>query len=213
MYPELYRYFIQHKNLHLPGIGSFILDRKPAEADFINKCIQPPEYSVLFLQDAVRPSSKFYSWLAAAVNISEKEAIIRFNDFIFDLRRQLNEETKVDWKGMGTISKGPGGSIRFVKEERKHFLRSVPAEKIIREKTEHAVLVGERERSSAEMMEYFSNPTEKKNYWWLLPLSAVLLTFMFTGWHFSKRGVNISSLGNTNKLSTIAAGETYKQLR
>lgn len=213
MYPELYRYFIQHKNLHLPGIGCFVLERKPAEADFINKCIHPPVFTVALHTDAIKPSSKFYIWLAAAFNISEKEAIIRFNDFVFDLKKQISEGAKIEWSGMGTISKGLGDSIRFVNEELKPTLQPVHAEKIIREKAEHAVLVGERERTSVEMTEYFSNPESKKNYWWVLPLSIALLAFMFIGWYLSGKGLNTSSLGNGNKLPKIEAKDSYKEIR
>ena len=213
MYPELYRYFIQHKNLHLPGIGSFVLERKPAEADFVNKCIHPPVFSVALHADVAKPSSKFYTWLAAAFNISEKEAIIRFNDFVFELKKKINEGAKIEWNGIGTISKGLGDNIRFVSEELIPTLQPVHAEKIIREKAEHAVLVGERERTSVEMTELLSDPESKKNYWWVLPLSIALLAFMFIGWYLSSRGLQTSSLGNSNKLPMIETKDSYKEIR
>jgi hypothetical protein len=213
MYQELYRYFVQHKNLHLPGIGSFIIERKPAEADFINKCIHPPVYSIILQQDEVKPSLKFYAWLGAAFGISEKEAIIRFNDFVFDFKKQINDGAKIEWEGVGTISKGLGDSIRFNSDGYKSFLQAIPAEKIIREKAEHAVLVGERERTSVEMTEYFSNPDAKKNYWWVLPVTIALLAFMFIGWYLSDKGMNTSGVSNATKISTVVAGETHKEIR
>jgi hypothetical protein len=213
MYPELYRYFIQHKNLSLPGIGNFVLERKPAEADFINKCIHPPLFSISLQADDAKPSSKFYLWLAAAFNISEREAIIRFNDFVFDLKKQINEGAKIEWSGMGIISKGLGDNIRFVNEELKPVLQPVFAEKLIREKAEHAVLVGERERTSAEMTELLSNPAKQVNYWWVLPLSIALLAIMFIGWYLSGKGLSPSSSGNCTKIATAPAGETYKEIR
>jgi len=212
MYPELYRYFIQHKNLHLPGIGSFVLERKPAEADFVNKCIHPPVFSVALHTDTAKPSSKFYTWLAAAFNISEKEAIIRFNDFVFELKKQINDGAKIEWNGIGTLSKGLGDNIRFVNEEIKSSLQPVHAEKIIREKAEHAVLVGEKERTSVEMTEFFSNAGSKKNYWWVLPLSIAVLAFMFIAWYLSSKGLDTSSLGNGNKLPAIEAKDSYKEI-
>lgn len=213
MYPELYSYLIYNKSLHLPGIGSFILNRKPAEADFINKCIHPPVFSVVLQTGNEKPSSKFYTWLAATFNISEKEAIIRFNDFVFDLKKQVNDGVKIDWKGVGSISKGLGDTFRFTNEDMNPVLQPVYAEKIIREKAEHAVLVGERERTSAEMTELLSNTGTKKSYWWVLPLSIALLAFMFIGWYLSGKGLGTSSLGNTKKVSAQPAGETYKEIQ
>jgi hypothetical protein len=213
MYQELYRYFIQHRNLHLPGIGSFILERKPAEADFINKCIHPPVYSVSLRHGEVKPSLKFYAWLGSAFGISEKEAVIRFNDFVFDFKKQITEGAKIEWNGIGTISKGLGDSIRFNSDEYKSSLQAIPAEKIIREKAEHAVLVGERERTSVEMTEYFSNPDAKRSYWWVLPVSIALLAFMFIGWYLSDKGMNTYGVSNATKISPVVAGESHKEIR
>jgi hypothetical protein len=46
MYAELYQYLISYKQVALPGIGTFSLERKPAESDFANKRINSPVYSV-----------------------------------------------------------------------------------------------------------------------------------------------------------------------
>lgn len=213
MYTELYRYFIQHKKLYLPGIGNFILERKPAEADFVNRCINPPSYSILLQQNSVNPSSKFFAWLAAAFNISEKEAIIRFNDFVFDLKREINNGSKIEWNGIGVISKGLGDTIRFNAEELNLPVKAVHAEKVIREKAEHSVLVGERERTAEEMTEFLSISSRQKTNWWVLPLAILLLAFMFIGWYLSKNGLGTSSLSNTKKLTPAAATDTYKEIK
>ena len=213
MYAELYRYLIQYKKLYLPGIGNFILERKPAEADFINRCINPPSYSISLQQDTIKPSSKFFAWLGAVYNISEKDAIIRFNDFVFDLKKEINNGSRIEWNGIGTISKGLGDSIRFNAEEINLPVKAVHAEKVIREKAEHAVLVGERERSSVEMTEFLSAPATKRNNWWVIPVSILLLAFMFTAWYLSKNGMNASSVSNTKKASPSVSTNTYKELK
>lgn len=213
MYAELYRYFIQHKKLYLPGIGNFILERKPAEADFVNRCINPPSYSISLQQESVKPSSKFFAWLASVFNISEKEAIIRFNDFVFDLRKEINTGSKVEWNGIGIISKGLGDTIRFSAEELNSTAKVVHAEKVIREKAEHAILVGERERTSVEMTELLNIPAGKKSIWWVIPLFLALLAFMFIGWYLSKNGLSTASVSNTKKNIPAVSSETYKQLK
>ena len=185
MYSELHRYFVLHKKLNLPGIGNFVLERKPAEADFVNKCILPPSYSVaLYQHEEEKPSHKFYTWIAAAFNISEKEAVIRFNDFVFDLKNKINSGNQIEWNGVGVLSKGAGNNINFSSEEFIIVEKTIPAEKVIRERAEHSVLVGERERTSAEMTEYLNQPDAKRNLWWVFPLSLVVLGLMFIGWYF-----------------------------
>ena len=93
----------------MPGIGTFLLERKPAEIDFINKRMNPPSYTIA-LQPAVSSSKKFYNWLAATLGISEHDAILRFNDFAFDLKNQIVSGAIVNWMGVGTLSNGLAGA-------------------------------------------------------------------------------------------------------
>ncbi|MEI9912027.1 MAG: hypothetical protein WDO71_21700 [Bacteroidota bacterium] len=39
MYQELYAYLILHRQLNVPGIGTFLVERKPAETEFTHKQI------------------------------------------------------------------------------------------------------------------------------------------------------------------------------
>ncbi len=214
MYSELFRYFIQHKKLNLPGIGNFVLERKPAEADFVNKCILPPSYSVALHQhEEEKPSHKFYTWIAAAFNISEKEAVIRFNDFVFDLKNNISTDNKIEWSGIGVLSKGEGGKIKFLNEELSLIEKTIPAEKIIRERAEHSVLVGERERTSAEMTEYLNQPDAKRNLWWIFPLTLILLSLVFISWYFSKYGIESSSVRNTQNVNSGSTTESYREIK
>jgi hypothetical protein len=164
-------------------------------------------------QESIKPSSKFFAWLGAVYNISEKDAIIRFNDFVFDLKKEINNGSRIEWNGIGTISKGLGDSIRFSPEEISLPVKAVHAEKVIREKAEHAVLVGERERTSVEMTEFLSAPATKRNNWWVIPVSILLLAFMFTAWYLSKNGMNTSSVSNTKKATPSVSTNTYKELK
>jgi hypothetical protein len=88
----------------------------------------------------------------------------------------------------------------------------VTAEKVIREKSEHSVRVGEDERTSAEMREFFNQPEEKKNYWWAAALTVGILLTIFIGWYFSEHGMKASSTANGQKLTPVTSGSTYKPL-
>lgn len=88
----------------------------------------------------------------------------------------------------------------------------VPAEKVLRDKAEHIVRVGEQERSSAEMTRILSESEEKKSYWWVYALATGLLAVIFTGWYLSKNGTDIQSTANTVKLVPSIATESYKEL-
>ena len=218
MYEELYQYFIQHRKLAVPGVGTFLLERKPAESDFVNKQINPPFYSVVLQASADSPSFNFFKWLANALHISDHDAIIRFNDFVFDLKKQITGGDTIDWQGMGTLSKGIAGEsdsyrMRFVPAIKSPPEKPVAAEKVIREKAEHMVRVGEDQKTSAEMTEILNQPEAKKSRWWITALVASLLALLFIGWYFSEHGLDVSSTANSMKLVPMEASAPYQTLQ
>jgi hypothetical protein len=201
MYDLLYRFLILHKNLYLPGIGSFILERKPAQADFLNKCIHPPAYNFSFLFPGQPESKKIFSWLAEVLHITEREAVVRLNDFAFELSKKMDDGALVSWKGVGSLTK-KGDQVTFLPEKLQlTFETAVAAEKIIREQAEHTILVGEQEKTSAEMEKILTTaPSAANTKWWILPLIVFLLSAIVAGWHFYEKGWNISTLGNKQKI-------------
>jgi nucleoid DNA-binding protein len=213
MYEELYQYLVQHKSLVMPGIGTFSVERKPAEIDFLNKRMNPPSYAIA-LQPIVTPASKnFFNWLADALHISANHADRQFSDFVVDIKNQITSGDIINWNGVGSLSKGLRGDVKFVPSITDLvFEKPVIAEKVIREKSEHMVRVGEDERTSTQMTEMLNQPDEKKSYWWAYALAIALLAIMFIGWYVSEHGVDISSTANGRKLVPQEARDTYKIL-
>ena len=211
MYTELYQYLIQHKQLPVPGIGTFLLDRKPAELDFIGKKISPPSYTIALDHSSHLPGQRFFNWLANALGVSNREAIFRFNDFAFDMKKQISDGGVINWRGIGTLSRGLTGDVKFTSSVvGTIFEKPIVAEKVIRERVEHIVRVGEDEKTSGEMTAMLSEKEETKSYWWSFALAIGLLAIMFIGWYFSEHGVDISSAANSKKLVPQEAGTTYQ---
>jgi hypothetical protein len=210
MYEKLYQYLIQHKELPVPGIGTFLLERKSAVVDFPNKIINPPSYTVALQHGSHLPGKNFFSWLAKALNISDREAIFRFNDFAFDMKKQIADGDVINWNAVGTLSRGLGGDVKFSPSESSTGLKkSVPAEKVIRQKAEHMVRVGEDEKTSAQMVEMLNQQEEKKSYWWVIALAIALLATVFIGWYLSEHGIDVSAAGNSSKAAVEEASTHY----
>lgn len=213
MYTELYQYLIQHKQLPVPGIGTFLLERKAATINFPEKRIDPPAYTISLQSLFNTPSNSFFNWLGAALHVSDRDVVIRFNDFAFDLKKQITGGDIITWSGVGQLSKGLGGDVKFIPQEFQNSLESfVPADKVVREKAEHMVRVGEDERTSAEMTEYFNQPEVTTSYWWAYALVVAVLSVIFIGWYFSEHGVDISSAANGKKLIPVETNDTRKIL-
>jgi nucleoid DNA-binding protein len=227
MYESLYRFLVKHKKIYLPGIGTIGLRIQPAESDFVNRSFSPPAYffalekarlsvgtEINDQQGREAPQRTLFSWLAANFNITEREAVIRFTDFVFDLKKQLDTGEEITWNGVGTFQKEFGEEIRFKGAKKElPFLEEIIAEKVIRENAEHTMLVGEVEKTSTQMTEMLLNPVvadEKRNYWWVWPLAVILMILIFLGWYFSEHGISGASTGNNRKISPAEAPFGYK---
>lgn len=212
MYGELYQYLILHKQLNIPGIGTFLLERRPADIDFVNKIINPPAFTVALHHGNTTPSKKVFNWLASTRNISEPEALTQFNDFALDIKNKILTGDKLEWDGLGTLSKGMAGEIRFEASLKDMKAGTpVPAIKVIREHAEHTVRVGEQQITSSQMIEMLAPGDErKKSYWWGIALIAGLLAFIFIALYFSSKGLTTSSAGNQQKLVPEKETTTHK---
>lgn len=213
MYESLYQYFIQHKQLSVPGIGTFILERTPAVVNFPEKKMDPPAYAVRLQPSGQVPSRSFFNWLAAALQLSDREAVICFNDFAFELKKSVLSGAQISWNGMGQLSKGLGGEIRFVPVKTFQAEAPVTAEKPIREKAAHMVRVGEDERTSAEMTEFLRKADEKRDYWWAWALVIGLAAITFIGLNFSQKGVSMSSSANPGLIKPLESGTGYRVIQ
>jgi hypothetical protein len=211
MYGELYQYFIQHKQLNIPGIGVLQLERKPATNDFPNRIIHPPVFTISLHHGNATPSRNFFTWLAQALRVNDRDAIIRFNDFAFEMKKRIRSGDKIKWEGVGILSSGLAGEIRFESALKEATTEApVKAEKVIRENAAHTLRVGEDEKTSAEMIEYLNQPGTKKKYWWAWALTAGLLVIMFIGWYLSEHGLQTSSAGNEQQVMPVENPSTYK---
>lgn len=211
MYGELYQYLILHKQLNVPGIGTFLLERRPADIDFVNRIANPPGFTIALHHGNTTPSKEVFNWLAASLGISEREALTRFNDFALDLKNKILTGDKLQWNGIGILSKGMAGEIRFDSSLKDVTTGTpVPAVKIIREHAEHPVRVGEQQKTSSQMIEMLAPGEEKKTYWWGVALIAGLLAFIFIALYFSSKGVSASSAANQQKLVPQKEAPTHK---
>ena len=203
MYGELYQYLILNKYLDLPGIGTLVIEKKPAYLDVADKLINPQSYTISLNGPGNTPARKFFHWLGSKLGITERDAVIRFNDFMFELKKQLSADHKLEWFGVGTISKDPGGNMKLESSLDHHSpASSVEAIKVLRENAEHIIRVGEDQKTSAQMKEilYQQENDKKKSWWWAAALVVLILSIIFIGYYFSVNGFNTSAASNQKKL-------------
>jgi hypothetical protein len=214
MYNELYEYLILNRQLNLPGIGTISLETRPSTIDFAHREVNPQAYSVSFQHSNAIPAKKFFFWLADKLGTDYTEAIMRFNNFIFDLKHQVTSGNKINWNNVGVLSKGIGGEVKFEPALKQQiFDRPVSAPRIIREKAVHTVRVGEEEKTSVEMTEWLNPEAEPRSYWWAPALIAAIVLLISLGLYFSQKGLNASSAANQQKVSPQKESTGYRILR
>jgi nucleoid DNA-binding protein len=221
MYELLYKFLVKYKTIDLPGVGNFTLRVQPAQSSFVDQSFLPPKYYIAFVQDRIvadvdaqeeatvtqkriAPSRKVFSWIAVNYGLTEREAVIRFNDFLFELKKELDAGKKIIWSRIGTLEKDTDGELKFNGDTNGlPWLLQTAAKKVIRENAEHTMLVGETERTSAQMSEILLNPRsvkDKRAYWWVWPLAVIIAIFIFLGWYFSEYGISGNATGNNHKV-------------
>jgi len=204
MYDTLYKYLIFNRQVSLPGVGTISLQRNAARHSIADKIFTAPEYSFVIDNSNDKPSKKLFDWLSLVLGVSEWDAVRMVNDFSFDLKNNISSGSAVKWDNVGVLRRNDTGSIvldpftfELDNEE------PVTAEKVIREKVEHTMLVGERERTSSEMEVILLTETEKeksREWGWVIAIVLVVLSVMFIGLYFSERGLLPSSSGNQVKV-------------
>ena len=203
MQDSLYEFLLLNKKISLPGIGTISLYQAPAQHDFPNKQFIAPASFFTIDPTNDKPSKKLFDWLSSSLNITEWDAIKSVNDFSFDLKKKLSEFGEVNWEKIGVLCRSDTGDLKL--EPQNVLLQSEPpvtAEKVIRVKAEHTILVGEKEKSSVEMEEYLAATPAKKNYTWLIAIILTIIAVMFIGWYFSEKGFSTSSAGNQSVIKT-----------
>lgn len=208
MYGYLYEYLVLNKQLALPGLGTLLLERKPAFTEFAHKQITPASYTISLQQENAVPSKKLFNWLSDKLKIPYHEAIVKINGFAYDLKKQALSGNKVVWEEVGTFSKGISGEIKFEPVLQDHsFDKPVSAVRVIREKAVHTVKVGEDEKTSEEMAELLNPGDNRAKRWWLPALVVGIMLLIIVAIYFLQKGFNGSAAGNQQKLSPERASQ------
>ena len=198
MYTILNRYLFLHKSIPIPGLGTICMESQAATIDASTRTIHPPVYRFRFDKFSDSPDKDLFAYLSVQQKISDYEALRQYNDFAYSLRDRLNYFREAPWEGLGILKKDDMGDIHFESSIlNPSFLQPVPAEKVVRTNAKHMLLVGDRERSSREMSDWFAEePIHGNKLWWLVALIGGITAALIIMIHFSSRGWNVESTGN-----------------
>lgn len=210
MHSIITSYLLQTGKCALPDIGFFKIKYKPAESDIINKQMLPPLEEVVFSEQAIFLSPGLVNYLAVKKNIFVDEAENLLNNFCKEWKGRIEAGEALCLESIGCLQKNDAGILSFNREKFTAFFKPVPAERVLHENTEHAVLVGDRETTSTIMSDYYREEVPVVKRGWIV--SAIILTsiaLILLFYSFYNHRLSSSAIGNRNKLIIKSADETY----
>lgn len=201
-------YLFQYKKVCLPHVGTLQLLQQPAQLNVAEKQIEPPSYRIEIVDDEIVPAHQL-SFLNGFVQ-KDTEAVANDLRLFGETVRQKMREGGFEWEGIGVLQKG----INQV-PLRLDALQPVTAERVIRQEASHAVLVGDRETTSAQLADEKAEALklERKGFpyvlvGWLLLVLAILFIAV---WLFFGKFKTGSTGSRLPPLSTLVRPSTINQ--
>ncbi|NML23348.1 hypothetical protein HHL16_20885 [Pseudoflavitalea sp. G-6-1-2] len=199
-------YLLQNKSLSIPGLGTIYIERIPAQTDFVNKQILPPGYHFRFDKYFDAPDKDFFTYISRVKDIADYEAIKWYNEWAYEFRGRLRNDTEEVWPNVGSFRKDSSGEIAFQSAGAiPTYEKPSPATRIVRTHTQATMLVGDREVTRDIIHQDGENFAEEtvyreKDSWWIyaLIIGAIAASALF--FHFYKKGFNPASLGNQQRI-------------
>jgi hypothetical protein len=193
--PLITKYLIQYRKVSIPNVGSFEIKYRSSELDVADKKILSPVFSTEY-SPSDQVSQHQLHYFASTLRSSKEMAGTDLLRFGTQLTQKLSEGA-FRWNGLGTL-KNTDKEIVFEPEDiRPVGFDAIPASRVIREKSDHMVLVGEQERSSIEMTESLQ-PSGKptRSYlnligWIILLLVVAVIVFILFRNGFSPLGAGL----------------------
>jgi nucleoid DNA-binding protein len=196
-------YLLQNNHIQIPGFGSIYIQIKPVTTDFVNKQLFPSSFSYRFDKHNDTPDEELYSYLAYKKGILESQAVELYNEFVSHLRSQVKSEGYFEWQGVGVFKQDANGEILFEEQRQALPLAPVPAKRVIRKDSQHAILVGDKEKTNVQMSEMLNEEelvVVKKDRWWIYAIILFAIGLIAIFIHFYQNGFKWNSAGNQQRI-------------
>jgi hypothetical protein len=184
MYPIIYKYFILHKKLSIPGIGLFSINYQPAKFNDAGNILYPPEQVIAFSKETALADKHFFAYLAKELHTEQVDAIKNFHDFAYQLHDNISKTEGAVLHGIGTLKKQPSGDYIFEAENNtKDYFTSLTLHENTTS-TSNNVITHQHTNDKDNFNDVtFLTPEEladeeeatKKDYWWILAIALGII--------------------------------------
>lgn len=202
MQEALQYYLLRNRNLPLPGLGCIMIERVPAQGDFVNRQMLPPSFRYKFDKYFDAPDKDFFAYLTKATGMADFEAIKWYNEWAYSVRNDLRNNQPVHLNGVGTLQRDESGEIGFLPASGlDSFLQPTRAQRVVQTNAAHRVRMGDRDLSKQQALNEIeeSRSVNDNNWiWWAAGIAVVALSYII--YHFIQNGLGADSVGNLRSL-------------
>lgn len=205
-------YLVQKKECTLPLLGNFKMQSSSASLDIVDKKMHPPKNEIVYSENADYLSPGFVTYVAKIKDINDTLAEEEINNWCLHAKVRLDSGEKIKFYSIGSLGRNGAGNLCLESEPLVNFFEPVFAERVIHKNDQHAVLVGDKETTSAAMNEFYREDeavVEKRMSWktWAIILAAVgLLGLLF---YFTSNKTSATGIGNDSSLPDQQPAATY----
>ncbi len=169
----LTQYLFRYGKVYIPHVGGFQLVQQPPQFNVVDKIILPPSWQLQWqsqdkapahqLQFIARNSDDYFRYTEDELESTGK-----------NLAAVINQQP-FTWNGVGVLSK-TGRELTIEKQLfQSAGLLPVEAHKVLRERPEHNMLVGDREMTTQEVNDSFAIKPKKYSYTIIVAGALLLL--------------------------------------
>lgn len=199
MHQLIASYLFQNKSCPIPGFGTLTLHVSGAKADFASQLIAPPEPFIQF-NDRETNTGGLLNYMVAKTNNNTHEVTEALGHFCDGLKKGLSAHAKVSLDGIGNFVVDNNGNTIFEPLALPvAFLQPVFAERVIHPKSEHHMLVGDKETTNTLMTELLSERPGAKDRWWIWAIVLGVVGLLLLLLYFSELNGG-SPFGNALKI-------------
>lgn len=178
MFQQLNQYLFQFKALSLPSFGTIKLIAQPARLDVVEHLIYAPAYEPQYSADDQLTDHQI-EYFEAALQKDTADVEAFFIKAGETLKSKVENGT-FNWSGIGTFE---CNNNRIYLSPKTDTLAAVPAYRVIREKTHHAVLVGDQVVITDPAAERVVAEERKRDIWIIIAWIAGILALLFIAYY------------------------------
>jgi nucleoid DNA-binding protein len=188
----LYKYLILNKQVTLPGLGIFYIQRQPAKHDYVNSVFVSPALHINFNASSDLPDKNFYQFVSKERGLNEVEAVKSLNSFADKLNQQVKANKTVELPGMGMLKINAAGQLTFEPADiLAVYFPPIKGASFLDEKSQNVTPEKAATNTSKETIsfqELSQEEVSRKSYWWVYAIILALLGIGAIGYYYYVNG-------------------------